>query len=97
MEHAMRPQVKVAIALVVLVVLACVPGCAAFTRELRSGWVKVEFTDGKYHDEVVCRLSKNSDGDVDGKCIPLDDYLTAILEKLDGLGMLQRPSKADEL
>jgi len=72
-------------------------GCGAIAKELRSGWVKVEFTDGQYHDEVVCRLSKNSDGDVGGKCIPLDDYLTAILEKLDGLGMLKRPNKADEL
>ena len=86
-------------ALVILGCIAwvCLVGCGAITKELRSGWVKVEFTDGKYHDEVVCRLSKNSDGDTDGKCIPLDDYLTAILEKLDGLGMLKRPSKADEL
>ena len=89
---------KLAAVLVALLALAVMAvGCAAFTKELRSGWVKVEFTDGKYHDEVVCRLSRNSDGDTDGKCIPLDDYLTAILEKLDGLGMLRRPSKADEL
>lgn len=78
---------KFALVIAFVTVLA---GCAALSRELRSGWVKVEFADGKYHDEVVCRLSKNADGDTDGKCIPLDDYLTAILDKLDAMGMLKR-------
>lgn len=75
--------------LVVIGLAASLPACSAISKELRSGWVKVEFSDGKYHDEVVCRLDRNAEGDTEGKCIPLDDYLTAILEKLDGLGMLK--------
>ena len=81
-------------ALRVLLFVLAIASCAAWQRELRSGWVKTEFVDGQYHDEVVCRLSKDKDGDVVGKCVPLENYLDELLWKLNELGLLKAPKKA---
>lgn len=76
------------------VVLGGIASCSALSRELRSGWVKTEFVDGQYHDEVVCRLSKDNDGDIVGKCVPPESYLDELLWKLNELGLLKDPKNA---
>ena len=90
----MKIRIRVMILLGVLSMLSC----AGLARELRSGWVKVDFVSGEVDDEVVCRVVKGEE--LSAKCIPLDDYLTGLLEKMNDLGMLRDapvPEKATTL
>ena len=77
---------------VIAVIYASITSCAAFTKELRSGWARIDFADGKYHEEVVCQLSKE-EGEITAQCAPLDDYLEHVLRKMDDLGMLKTPQR----
>jgi hypothetical protein len=79
-----------------LVAVLLLSGCGTVSRELRSGWARVEFADGKFHKEVVCQLEK-VDGEMRGSCAPVEAYLEAVLGKLHDLGMLITPKRAVEL
>lgn len=72
-------------ALLFILALVALSSCAAWGRELRKGWVQVDYLSGGYTPEVVCELSV-VDGDVLGRCMDLVDYLQA----MDAAGMLER-------
>lgn len=65
--------------------LVLLASCAAWARELRKGWVQVDYLSGGYTPEVVCELHV-VDGDVLGRCVSLEDYL----QGLDAAGILER-------
>lgn len=65
--------------------LVALASCASWARELRKGWVQVDYLSGSYTPEVVCELHV-VDGDVLGRCVSLEDWL----QGMDAAGMLER-------
>ena len=81
-------KLSAAFCLVSLTILGA--SCAAWQKELRSGWAKVDFRDGKLHDSVVCQINKDADGDMLASCISIEDFA----EMMAANGLLERHGRS---
>lgn len=55
---------------------------------LRSGWVQVDFVEGKVSEYIVCQTRINSDGDITAKCVSMESVANKMAED-------KKPKKED--
>lgn len=47
---------------------------------LRSGWVQVDFVEGRVSEYVVCQTRINKDGDITAKCVSMESVARKMKE-----------------
>lgn len=62
---------------IVLLSIMTVSGCA----ELRKGWVKADFVEGKMTKTMVCKMTLDKEGDMLAECYDYEKVIEDVLER----------------